>query len=187
VPAAEPAPKPAAEPAADKSMAQGYFVAGTEAMDAGRFDEAVEKYLAAIQADPELVDAYINLGNIYFFEHQDAARARGMYEAALKLDPENALVHNNIGVSFLRDGDLNAAETHLSAAVELDPEYVDGWYNMACLAARREQESLAMDRLVKAGRHCPDVAIWAAGDEDLRNLRDMPDFREFIGQSSREQ
>ncbi|MEW5724840.1 MAG: tetratricopeptide repeat protein, partial [Thermodesulfobacteriota bacterium] len=171
---------PTPSPEAEAAEARERFTEGSAAQDEGRFQEAVAHYLAALEADPKLTDAYINLGNIYFFEHQDAAKARDMYETALSLAPNNKLVHNNLGVLFLQEGDLGQAETHLAAAVELDPEYVDGWYNLACLAARQGLEALAMTHLLKAGRIQPEAAVWAAGDEDLRVLRPLPEFQQFV-------
>jgi tetratricopeptide (TPR) repeat protein len=63
---------------------------------AGRYDDALEAYLRATKANPELgADVYLKLGNIRLRrqERDDAVRC---WERALELDPDNALVRTNL-------------------------------------------------------------------------------------------
>jgi tetratricopeptide (TPR) repeat protein len=63
---------------------------------AARYDEALEAYLRATKANPELgADVYLKLGNIRLRrqERDDAVRC---WERALELDPDNALVRTNL-------------------------------------------------------------------------------------------
>jgi len=64
---------------------------------AARYDEAMESYLRATKASPELGgDIYLKLGNIRLRrnEREEAVRC---WERALELDPQNAIVRTNLG------------------------------------------------------------------------------------------
>jgi len=61
-----------------------------------RYDEALEAYQRAVKAQPELGDdVYLKLGNIRFRRHERDEAVR-CWEAALELDPSNAIVRTNL-------------------------------------------------------------------------------------------
>jgi tetratricopeptide (TPR) repeat protein len=63
---------------------------------AGRYDEALESYLRATKANPELGgDMYLKLGNIRL-RRQEREEAMRCWERALELDPDNAIVRTNL-------------------------------------------------------------------------------------------
>ncbi|MEE9435167.1 MAG: tetratricopeptide repeat protein, partial [Candidatus Adiutricales bacterium] len=147
-----------------------------------RLENLVSEYRRAIKLDPSNTLAYLKLGNIFFFEMNDLGQAQGMYSKVLEIDPDNKLGHNNLGVVFLKQNSFDRAETEFRAALEIDPAYADAQYNRACLSARRGQKIEAMARLLRAAQIDPAVHLWAADDEDLRSLKDMPEFKRFIRQ-----
>jgi len=53
----------------------------------GDYIEAIQKVLASISLNPDFVDAYILLGNLYQ-EEKHEKEARGCFEKALSLLPE---------------------------------------------------------------------------------------------------
>jgi tetratricopeptide (TPR) repeat protein len=80
----------------DASLAQLHKNAGDLHYRAGRFDEALEAYQRAVRANDALgVDVYLKLGNLRF-RRQDVAEAERYWARALELDPENAIVRNNL-------------------------------------------------------------------------------------------
>lgn len=147
-----------------------------------RLENLVSEYRRVIKLDPSNALAYLKLGNIFFFEMNDLGQAQGMYSKVLEIDPDNKLGHNNLGVVFLKQNSFDRAETEFRAALEIDPAYADAQYNRACLSARRGQKIEAMARLLRAAQLDPAVHLWAANDEDLRSLKDMPEFKRFIRQ-----
>jgi tetratricopeptide (TPR) repeat protein len=147
-----------------------------------RLENLVSEYRRVIKLDPSNALAYLKLGNIFFFEMNDLGQAQGMYSKVLEIDPDNKLGHNNLGVVFLKQNSFDRAETEFRAALEIDPAYADAQYNRACLSARRGQKIEAMARLLRAAQLDPAVHLWAADDEDLRSLKDMPEFKRFIRQ-----
>lgn len=50
---------------------------------------------------------------------------------AVKLDPKNPEIHNNLGMSYYFKGELNLATQHLRKAIELDPKNMDPVNNLA--------------------------------------------------------
>ncbi len=147
-----------------------------------RLENLVSEYRRAIKLDPSNDLAYLKLGNIFFFEMNDLDQAQAMYSKVLEIDPDNKLGHNNLGVVFLKQNFFDRAETEFNAALEIDPAYADAQYNRACLSAKRGQKIEAMARLLRAAQLDPAVRRWAANDEDLRSLKDMPEFIRFIRQ-----
>ena len=77
---------------------------------------------------------------------------------------------------------FNRAEEEFNTALRIDPAYVDALYNKACLSARKGKKDEAMARLLRAAQLDPAVHRWAAGDEDLSILKDVPEFKRFIRQ-----
>jgi tetratricopeptide (TPR) repeat protein len=86
----------------------------------GDLTAAVAGYRAAVAADPELAQAYINLGGLL-------ARGGAFEEAiavertALRLHPDDAFAHVNLGNALLETGRLDEAEGHYQAALRADP------------------------------------------------------------------
>lgn len=157
-----------------------HFRAAESAMDQGDEDQAVESYRQAIAMNPELAEAWLNLGNIFFYQREDSQTAQEMYEHVLSIDPYNKLAQNNIGVIHISQGRFDEAESILLEALKQDPYYVDALYNMACLAARREKFDLAIGYLKSAAQYEPEVIVWAQDDDDLAVLKGNPFFENLV-------
>jgi protein O-mannosyl-transferase len=95
----------------------------------GRYDLAIQEYIAATKCNPIPDDAYVaykDLGNAYgrIGKVDESIRA---YEESLKVrtdgaeEHNNADVHNNIGVEYAQKGDMKKAVEHFQTALRLDP------------------------------------------------------------------
>lgn len=158
-----------------------HFNNGQTAQREGRYDEAVAEYRQALRVNPNLTQAYLNLGNIYFHHQQLLDKGREMYNQVLAVDPDNKFGHNNLGVIFLKQGLLDRAEAEFRAALKTDQGFVDALYNMACVSARQGFNDRAMSHLRLAAGHNPEVRRWAGDDWDLKSLRELPEFQGFVG------
>jgi tetratricopeptide (TPR) repeat protein len=95
---------------------------------AGRNDEAIQAYQAAIAAKPDVPGYYNNLGNVEARAGKiDDAKAA--YTKSAELDPPNAATAwRNFGISLYNAGRLKEAVEPLKKASELDPKNPQVWY-----------------------------------------------------------
>jgi tetratricopeptide (TPR) repeat protein len=83
----------------DPGSAQAHKNLGDLAYRRGAYDVALEHYARAIQLAPNLGDdVYTRLGNLYY-RQMERERALECWEAALRLNPMNRVVRNNLEVS----------------------------------------------------------------------------------------
>lgn len=84
---------------------------------------------------PEGADAVATLidEGLQQISAEDYDRARGTFDAVLTLDPENVYAHYNLGYISQQEGDVGSAVASYVKAIELDPEFAPGLYNLAIL------------------------------------------------------
>jgi tetratricopeptide (TPR) repeat protein len=82
--------------AEDPKLAQLHKNLGDCLYREARYDDALEAYQRAVKADPLLGDdVYLRIGNIHLRRHERDAAIR-CWERALELDPDNAIVRQNL-------------------------------------------------------------------------------------------
>lgn len=92
-----------------------------ELKQAGRLQEAIDQYRAAVSLAPELADAHMNLGNIYAVTGlPDIAISE--YRTTLRIRPDYAEAHLNLGRVLLTQGKTDEAITSLGRSVTINPE-----------------------------------------------------------------
>jgi tetratricopeptide (TPR) repeat protein len=94
---------------------------GLKALDAHKYDAAVELFKKAIAEDPKDYGARFNLALAYSFLGKDA-ESIPQYKAALELKPGLYEAELNLGISMLRSKDAAAAIVQLKAAAEQRPK-----------------------------------------------------------------
>lgn len=94
--------------------------------------EACEAYGRALELDPELVDAYVNLGRIAH-EAGDPQRAMRLYRQALERTPDDPIVHFNLALATEDARGAGAALVHYQRALALDENFADAHFNLAGL------------------------------------------------------
>ena len=96
----------------------------------GRGDLAAQipGLIAETARDPNNVDAWIQLGNVYFDtgSHQKSIDA---YKRALELDPGNANVWTDMGVMYRRSGRPDKAVESFTQAMANDPKHEISRFN----------------------------------------------------------
>lgn len=109
-------------------------------------DEARDAYERALQSDPDLADAHVNLGRLLHEENAPAA-AEAHYRAALEADPEHETAAFNLGVALEDLGRVDDAVRAYKRALVLDPDNADAHYNLAGIYERRGQKQDALRHL----------------------------------------
>jgi len=67
------------------------------------------------------------------------SEAEAQLNEALRLQPDNAGAHNNLGILFANEGRLDDAVLHFQRAVELRPDFEDARRNLSIALAQRNK------------------------------------------------
>ena len=116
----------------DLSTAEQYFLMGS-LLDDGtpeRMEEAAKAYRRALDDDPDLVAAIINLANIRY-SRDELAEAQALYERAILLDPTYFEAHFNLGNIHHDHAQYGDAEAAYRAALSLNNGYADAHFYLA--------------------------------------------------------
>ena len=114
------------------SSAEQYFLMGS-LLDDGtpeRIEEAVKAYRRALDEDPDLVAALINLANIRY-SRDELAEAQALYERAIVLDPTYFEAHFNLGNIHHDHARYGEAELSYRQALALNNAYADAHFYLA--------------------------------------------------------
>jgi tetratricopeptide (TPR) repeat protein len=122
---------------------------------AGRFDEAIAQYRAAVRVDPGDVETLVSLGNAQFgLGRQDEAVES--YSAALKINKDSPEAHANLGVIRGKQGRVDEAIQHNRRAVELNPNLVKVRVSLAAALAAKGEFAEAVQQYDAALKLNPD-------------------------------
>lgn len=151
------------------SSAEQYFLMGS-LLDDGtpeRTEEAVRAYRRALEEDPDLVAALINLANIRY-SHDELAEAQALYERAITLDPSYFEAHFNLGNIHHDHAQYSQAESSYREALALNPEYADAHFYLAVTLEK-------MGRSVDARAHWKSYERLAPQGEWVELAREFSD------------
>jgi tetratricopeptide (TPR) repeat protein len=145
--------------------------------NAGDLHGAEATLKALLKKDPERIEAIVALANLYFSAMKAPERAYPLYRRVLSLDPNRSAAHVNLGVYYLRKGDLARAKEYTERALELVPDLAEAHYNLACIEALTGNRAAAERSLKRATVIEPRCAEWAKDDPDLALLRNQGAFK----------
>ena len=126
-----------------------FLLRGHMAFRAGRYEEAVEAYRAALAARPDSVRAKVNLGSA-LAQNGDREGAIASYREALEIEPGNRTARFNLGVLLAQAGDAEGAATALEAAVDLAPDDVEARLELARMLRRLGRGDAALAQASRA-------------------------------------
>jgi tetratricopeptide (TPR) repeat protein len=116
----------------DTQLAEEYFRAAS-ALDEGddsTQEEAAAAYRKALELDPYLVAALINLANIHY-GLDELAEAQALYERAIGLESDFFEAHFNLGNIYHDLGRFPEAQACYREALRLNPFYADAHFYLA--------------------------------------------------------
>jgi tetratricopeptide (TPR) repeat protein len=129
-----------AAPPAQDSSAEHYFIAASilDDGDPENFEAASAAYRRALEIDPNLVPALINLANIHY-ARDEIAEAQALYERAIALEPDVFEAHFNLGNIFHDLGRYVLAQGSYRDALRLNPTYADAHFYLAVTLEKNGQ------------------------------------------------
>ncbi len=119
-------------PVRETAVAEDYFRAAS-ALDDGdpaKVDDAAAAYRKALEHDPYLAAALINLANIHY-SRDELAEAQALYERAIALESDFFEAHFNLGNIYHDLGRFGEAQTCYTEALRLNPRYADAHFYLA--------------------------------------------------------
>jgi tetratricopeptide (TPR) repeat protein len=113
-------------------LAEEYFRAASllDDGDESTMEEAAATYRKALELDPYLVAALINLANIHY-SRDELVEAQALYERAIGLESDFFEAHFNLGNIYHDLGRFTEAQACYLEALRLNPFYADGHFYLA--------------------------------------------------------
>jgi tetratricopeptide (TPR) repeat protein len=110
----------------------------------------------------------------------DLRRAEALYEKVLALDPGHVRTLNNLGVIYMGQKKRGKAIAVFGRAVVLKKDYVDPYYNLACLYAQMNEIDESLWYLKVAVAIDGGVINWVKKDADMKNVVASPEFKKIM-------
>ncbi|WP_148207498.1 tetratricopeptide repeat protein [Paramagnetospirillum magneticum] len=117
----------------------------------GDLDGAAGLYKSLLKIAPLHPDG-LHLSGLVAMQKGQLKEAERFIRGAIAASPKAAAFHGNLATVLMSDGRPNEAMECYRKAVQLDDSYVDGWRNMAALAAQtgdHETSALAYSNVVR--------------------------------------
>ena len=137
-------PAPAAEDplmAAVDAMKRGAgdrIARGIARAQKGDLEAAIAEHLAALEANPKIAQAHVNLVQLYG-RAGEVDKALDHYRKAVELVPGQADLHYSFGVLMFENGRLPEAKQAFERAVGSNPDYAAAHNNLGQIAEREAQ------------------------------------------------
>jgi predicted CXXCH cytochrome family protein len=117
----------------------------------GQHDRAEAAYHTALRLDPGFVPALVNLADLYRAQQQDD-RGESLLRRAIELEPDNATVHQAMGLWLVRQGKPQEALRHFEKAATSapnDPSY-GYFYGLALHSTQHSDQAIrTLEQTVK--------------------------------------
>jgi tetratricopeptide (TPR) repeat protein len=105
--------------------------------------------------------------------------AESFYRQVLALAPRHLHALNNLGVLYMRKNRPDEAIELFIKAVAAKEDYVDPYYNLACLYSQLGNGDAALHYLGKAIKVDGSVREWAKKDTDFKKMHSLPAFKKI--------
>lgn len=106
--------------------------------------------------------------------------AKELYKQVIRTEPRHLQALNNLGVVYLKMKRYRWAIIRFNDALGIKPDYVDAHYNLACLYAQKNDTKNSLFYLKNAVDINPEARLWAATDDDLKTVADLPEFQKIV-------
>ncbi len=122
----------------NRISAQNHFLLGNKLLEQRQLKPAIACYRRAINLQPDLIDAYWQLGEI-FMTIGNHHRAIACYQQALKVAPPQARSYLLLAKALIQRKQWQAALTCYQKATSLEPDNADIQHNLGEILAHEQQ------------------------------------------------
>ena len=125
--------------------AQEWYERGKEAFNNDNYEEAINCFEKGIELDPDYVEAYYDLGDIYAYWYERYEEAVKCFKKVIELEPDYAGAYYNLGrVYAYWDEQYDEAMEYFKKVVELEPDCAGAYYylGVAYQALSKEKEAI---------------------------------------------
>jgi len=135
------------------------FDEGVAASIAGKQDEAIAKFEAALAIAPTCADCYYNIG-LAQSEKKDFAKAEAAYRKVIELKPTFGDAYNSLGVILFNQGKTADAKPMFEQAVAASPSDADAHYMLGMTMAGADPAKAVTEfeaylKLAPTGKNAP--------------------------------
>lgn len=141
-----------------RTSAAEYLRQGVEAQEQGHVEAAIDLHVKALQEDPGLVQARVNLVILYGSASQ-LEKAEEQYRLGLAGEGVTAELHYNFGVLAYRAGRPEEAREAFRQALALNPDHALANHNLGQLLEEEGHFDEALDRYRRAIANRPDHSL----------------------------
>lgn len=169
--------------AADTEKAKERFNTGLQLMQEGNDTLAIAEYIMAIKEDPEFVDAYINLGSIYF-TRKEYGEAESNFKKATEINAKNPDAFANLGRTYYKQKKYLEAEETYKAALSAKVGYFDTYKDLGLLYHKQKNWPAMVENMMRFTEKVKDdyLSFYLLG-KGLKNLKKYPDAIKALGKS----
>ncbi|HSE83354.1 MAG TPA: tetratricopeptide repeat protein [Thermodesulfobacteriota bacterium] len=102
----------------------------------------------ALELDPSLIVAHVDLGSTYFFQKSDYEKAAEHYKHAVEINEDSARTHTYLGNALRFLAYRNKALEHYKKAIKIDPDFVPAYvnYGVGLYYMGELEESIAQEK-----------------------------------------
>ena len=139
-----------------------------------------QRATAEISTTQEIAEAKSLFAKALKRQHEgELEEAKSLYKKVIKIDPRNMQACNNLGVIYMSQKRYKWAIIRFNDAINIQHNYTDAHYNLACLYAQKNDVTQSLLYLKNAIEFNPEVRKWAKEDGDLRALANLPEFKKL--------
>ena len=122
---------------------------------AGNSEAAIDYYNRAIISEPSYPGSYVNLGRLYLVDYSNTARSKEYIQEALRLDPDYTPALSHLGSILVAEGDDEGAIKLFDRILEINPNYISAYGNLASVYAKRGELAIAREYLLNLLKLAP--------------------------------
>lgn len=186
-----------AQPIHNKAIYDASTVAAMEFLESGDYAAALDNFKKAYAIDPTDKSIFLYLGILHIQVENQSFMGRKLLENILLAGGSDLKrAHTGLGLSYLKESDLQTAEAHFNKALEQDENYKPAIINMGALAFLLDDWGRAEKYFMRAMRDektdgaevlmlVESLIRLYQSDKEVRHLDEAAKFlQEFTSQST---